>query len=254
MTSADIVLPVPESPANSAVRPRPLMDVRPMPQVSSTTSRKRARDASSWSCSATSSGSTRSSQVTSGRTRRDSRSRPGRVLGAGTGLEVIGGQRSTLRRSLLAGRTARRAPSARGSTGTGSSPVPGRRRRPRHPARRSRHVPGPRCWASGASMSTGTPRDHAGSQGRRADEDHRAGHFREGTHRRGAAFGEHLHRPHDERRVREPALAGRDGRDLRGIIARPDMRARSSTMGGAPPASSAATAIAVPAEPNRSRT
>ena len=76
MTSADMVLPVPESPAKRAVTPRPLSDVRARPQSSRTRSRWRARAVSSPSCSTTGAGRTRSVQPTRGSIRRASRSRP----------------------------------------------------------------------------------------------------------------------------------------------------------------------------------
>ena len=76
MTSADIVLPVPESPANRAVTPWPRPPPGRIRHSVSTFSRCRARAASSRSCAETASASTRSSQPTPGSTRRESRSSP----------------------------------------------------------------------------------------------------------------------------------------------------------------------------------
>ena len=75
-TSADIVFPVPESPANSTVMPRPRPPPGRIPQSSSTRSRRRARPASSRRASAVAGASTRSAQPTAGWMRRASRSRP----------------------------------------------------------------------------------------------------------------------------------------------------------------------------------
>ena len=66
MTSADIVLPVPESPANSAVTPRPRPPPGRIRHSSRTWVRCRARSAISRSCVAVAGGSTRSRQPTAG--------------------------------------------------------------------------------------------------------------------------------------------------------------------------------------------
>ena len=76
ITSADMVLPVPESPANRAATPIPRPPPGRIRHSVSTCSRCRARAASSCSCAETASVSTRSVQPTAGSMRRASRSRP----------------------------------------------------------------------------------------------------------------------------------------------------------------------------------
>ena len=75
-TSADMVLPVPDSPANRALMPRPREPPWPRPQSSSTRSRRRTLATSSRSWVSTWAGSTRSPHATAGSTRRARRSRP----------------------------------------------------------------------------------------------------------------------------------------------------------------------------------
>ena len=92
---------------------------------------------------------------------------PGGVLGAGAGLEVVGGRaaRPSAAACWLAARAARTVCS--GLSRNWIISARGRGRRRRHPAPSSPDPGrGRRCWASGASTTTGTPRDHAGSHGR----------------------------------------------------------------------------------------
>ena len=76
ITSAAIVLPVPESPANRAVTPVPRPPPGRIRQSDSTRSRLRARVVNSRSCLSALSGRTMSCHDTAGSTRRASRSRP----------------------------------------------------------------------------------------------------------------------------------------------------------------------------------
>ena len=76
MTSAAIVLPVPESPANKAVTPVPRPPPGRIRQSDSTSSRLRARIVNSRSCRSALSGRTISPHDTAGSTRLASRSRP----------------------------------------------------------------------------------------------------------------------------------------------------------------------------------
>ncbi len=105
----------------------------------------------------------------------------------------------------------------------------------------------------GASMSTGTPRDHAGSQGR------------EPTRTTGQAISAKARTEAAPRSAStstgpttSAASVSRHSRAAMAAISAAssttDRRARSSTMGVMPPRRGAAAAIAMPAEPNRSRT
>ena len=156
MTSADMVLPVPESPANSAVTPCPRPPPAPHPPrrpapCPGAGPERRARAAPGAPTAA----STRSSQPTSGSIRRASRSRPAAFCARTPAPQVVGGHRR------------RRRASAEASGGPhGPADLPGPERRGAPPRSRVQPAPSPRwCRQQGAAASRG-PRTGASTSQR----------------------------------------------------------------------------------------
>ena len=212
ITSADIVLPVPESPANSAVTPRAAAAAAAHPPL------RRARGrgagpapASSRSCARTAAGSTRSSQPTSGSIRRASRSSPAAFCARAPrrrSSPVIGPavqQGSGPRRRARPGRPGP-GPRTRWPSPRRVEPRP---RSPRCAAPQRRPLVGRRAPAR--RRSSGTPSLHGGSQVAGADEQHRhGGRASAGAGRRRARRGQRLDRAGDEPAAAQQRLpAGR---------------------------------------------
>ena len=227
-------MPVPESPAKSAVIPRRRLLPPPMPHSPRTLSRWRARAVSSWSCASLSSGSTRSSQLATGSIRRASRSRPA-AFWARAPLEmsatVIGRAAATVARradcaarAIWSGASRNARVTTAGSNSTGRSPL---------------SEPSHSSWRSAIVGHRRVEQQRRLARPRRiprpvADEDHRRPALGEGAHRCRAAFGQDLDRPRDDAGAAQPGLAGGGGRDVARVRRSVPRRARSSWRTGRP--------------------
>ena len=223
MTSALIVLPVPESPANRAVIPVPRPPPGRIRHAPSTSSRWRARSARPRRLATVGGGSTRSSHPTAGSMRRARRSRRAafcwRAPRRTSAASIERASRSAIVAAAAAAWRMAPAPRRYGAVDVGGVEV----ERRRHGAQGL--VPDPRPRLAGqlrglddvgrAVGPARLPTPLTGEQQR-----HRRGG--EALDGRDVGLGEHVDRPGRQRAAAQPGLANRGVEDLVGVRRRGD--------------------------------